>query len=71
MQHIHNWFYAEPNFRLALSNLDAAHFGDAQKATMPFGELGLPDSLPAYRVLHGLSGTSPQRRSGKIVVNGT
>ena len=32
-------------------------------------DVGLPDSLPAYRVLHGLSGTSPERQWRKIVVN--
>ena len=31
---------------------------------------GLPVSLPGYRVLQGLSGTSPDRRPGKIVVSG-
>ena len=29
-------------------------------------EVGLPDSLPAYRVLGGLSGTSPERRLGRL-----
>jgi len=46
--------------------IQVATFGGTSRVV----EVGLPDSLPSYRVLGGLSGTWPKRRQGKIVVNG-
>ena len=47
--------------------IQVATFGSTSRVV----EVGLPNSLPAYGILLGLSLPSPERRHGKIGVNGT